>query len=143
MNVLFDTSVLVPALVDQLSNHESSFAVFHTYTRDEHQGCCSTHALAELYSVLTVLPLPKSISTVEARMLIEESILSRLYIVELDGKAYVNAVTTVANKGLTSGISYDALHLEAAKRASCSRIYTYNIDHFTLLCPEEIIVSSP
>ena len=143
MRVFFDTSVLVPALVDQLSNHQSSFAAFYSYTAGEHQGYCSTHSLAETYSVLTALPLPKRISSIEARMLIETSILGRLHIVELDKTAYMNAVTNVSGQGITSGIIYDALHVEAAKKASCSRIYTYNIDHFEALRPEGISISSP
>lgn len=143
MRVLFDTSVLVPAFVDQLSNHSSAFAAFAGYSAGEHEGYCSTHALAETYSVLTALPISKRISSVEARMLIEENMLARLHVVELNGLDYAHALGTAAHKGLTSGIIYDALHVEAAKKAGCSRIYTYNISHFRALSPEEILVSSP
>lgn len=143
MRVFFDTSVLVPALVDQLSNHNSSFAVYYSYTSGENSGYCSTHSLAETYSVLTALPLPKRISSIEARMLIEESILHRLQVVELDQSAYRHALESVSSSGLTSGIIYDALHMEAAQKAACSRIYTYNIDHFEALSPQEITVVSP
>jgi len=93
----------------------------------------STHSLAETYSVLTSLPLPKRISSVEARMLIEESILKRLHIVKLGIHEYLNALSNVSSKGLTSGMIYDVLHMEAAKKASCTRIYTYNIEHFEAL----------
>lgn len=143
MNVFFDTSVLVPALVDQLSNHKSSFAVFSSFTVDEHTAYCSTHSIAETYSVLTALPLPKRISSIEARMLIEESILARLVVMEIGKSEYLNAIENVSSKGLTSGIIYDALHAEAAKQASCSRIYTYNIEHFEALAPKGITVTSP
>lgn len=144
MRVFFDTSVLIPALVDQLSNHRSSFALFSSFIHsNEHEVYCSTHTLAETYAVLTSLPLPKRISSVEARMLIEESILKKLQVIELGKKEYLNALKTVSRRGLTSDIIYDALHVEAALRASCSRIYTYNIDHFEALVPEEITVSSP
>jgi|SRR6056297_776647 len=143
MRVFFDTSVLVPALVDQLSNHPSSFAVYYSYTSGENSGYCTTHSIAETYSVLTALPLSKRISSIEARILIEESILQRLQVVELDKSAYQHAVESVSSRGLTSGIIYDALHVEAAKQAACSRIYTYNIDHFEALSPQEITVVSP
>ena len=143
MRVFFDTSVLVPALVDQLSNHHSSFAVYYSYTSGENIGYCSAHSLAETYSVLTALPLPKKINSIEARMLIEESILQRLQVVELDKTAYQHALESVSSKGLTNGIIYDALHVEAAQKAACSRIYTYNIDHFEALSPQEITVVSP
>ena len=143
MNVLFDTSVLVPALVDQLSNHESAFYIFSSHITGEHRAFCSTHCLVETYSVLTSLPLPKRISSIEARILIEQSILGRLQIVPLDQEDYIEALSRISKEGLTGGIIYDALHVEAAKRASCSRIYTYNIRHFRPICPPEISVSAP
>jgi predicted nucleic acid-binding protein len=49
----------------------------------------------------------------------------------------------VAKRGLASGIVYDALHVMAARKASCSRIYTQNLDHFRPLCPPEILLSAP
>ena len=64
-------------------------------------------------------------------------------VVELNQLDYAHALGTSAHKVLTSGIIYDALHVEAAKKAGCSRIYTYNISHFRALSPEEILVSSP
>ena len=57
MRSLFDTSVLVAALVDQLGNHEAAFRALQRYTDGEHAGCCSTHALAECYATLTALPV--------------------------------------------------------------------------------------
>ncbi|MFW5710909.1 MAG: type II toxin-antitoxin system VapC family toxin [Spirochaetia bacterium] len=139
----FDTSVIVPALVDQLANHQSSFAVFYAYTSGENRGFCSTHTLSELYSVLTALPLPRRIHSIEARMLIEESVAARLEVIELNKSEYMRALENVSAKGLTSGIIYDALHVEAAKKSSCSRIYTYNLDHFEALAPDDLTTTSP
>ncbi len=143
MKVLFDTSVLVPAFVDQLSNHTAAFVCFTTYTSGEHEGFCSTHALAETYSVLTSLPLPKRISSAEAHLIIQENILKRLSVVELRTQDYLNALKLVSQNGLTGGIVYDALHLEAAKKARCIRGYTYNVGHFQSLSPDEQLISSP
>lgn len=141
--VFFDTSVLVPALVDQLANHPACFSVFRQYSSGENSACCSTHSLAECYSVLTALPISRKITTVEARILIEESILGTLRAVPLDDSDYRFAVRSVSDKGLSSGIVYDALHLAAARKAGCTRIYTYNIDHFTALGPEGIEITAP
>ena len=143
MNVFFDTSVLVPAIVDQLSNHPASFAVFHQYTNKPHDGYCSTHALAECYSVLTSLPLPKRISPMEAQILIEESILNRLKVIELFRTDYLDALQNVSKKGLSGGILYDALHLTAALKEHCTRVYTYNVDHFRSLAPDIITITTP
>lgn len=143
MNVFFDTSVLIPAVVDQLSNHPASFAVFHQYTNKPHHGYCSTHTLAECYSVLTSLPLPKRISPTEVQILIEESILNRLKVIELFRADYLDSLQIVSKKGLAGGIVYDALHLVAALKEHCSRVYTYNVDHFRSLAPDEITITTP
>jgi len=143
MKVLFDTSVIVPALVDQLSQHPACFATYETYTSGANQGFCSAHCLAECYAVLTALPLPRRITTDEALLLIKESVVGRLEIVSLSHAHYLDAIADVAQRGLTSGIVYDALHVSAAVQASCSRIYTINHEHFRSICPSQIIVSAP
>lgn len=143
MKVLFDTSVIVPALVDQLSQHPACFATYETYTSGTNHGFCSAHCLAECYAVLTALPLPRRITTDEALLLIKESVVGRLEIVSLNHAHYLDAITDVARRGLTSGIVYDALHVSAAIQVSCSRIYTNNLEHFRSICPTGIIVSAP
>ncbi len=143
MNVLFDTSVLVPALVDQLANHPICFEALLTYTSEDHSCYCSTHALAECYSVLTVLPLRRRITPKEAWQLVQESVIGRLGVVDLDSGDYDRALTLVADRGLTSGVVYDALQLVAARKAGCTCILTYNLSHFTALDAGEIVVTSP
>ena len=143
MKVLFDTSVLVPAVVDQLANHESSFACFLQYTSAPHAGYCSTHAIAECYSVLTTLPLPRPVSPGDARTLIRETLLKRLRVVELRTETYLTAVDQLADVARPGGAIYDALHVQSAKAEGCERIYTYNLQHFRPLCPAGIQASAP
>ena len=47
VRTLFDTSVLVPALVDQLENHEAALRALKDYTTGGNSAYCSAHALAE------------------------------------------------------------------------------------------------
>lgn len=143
MKTLFDTSVLVPALVDQLANHTVCFSAFLTGTSGENTGYCSTHALAECYSVLTALPLRRRVTPGEARRLIAESVMARVTVVDLTTADYREALQLVADAGRVSGVAYDALHLVAAKNAECDRILTYNTRHFLPIQPENISVSAP
>ena len=76
-----------------------------------------------------------------AVLLIKESVAGRLELVSLSHAHYRDAIADVARRGLTSGIVYDALHVSAAVQASCSRIYTKNLEHFRSICPDQIIVS--
>jgi predicted nucleic acid-binding protein len=143
LKVLFDTSVIVAALVDQLSNHAACFEVFRTYTTGRNRAVVSTHGLAECYSVLTTLPVVKRISASEALVLVRESVIARVEVVALDQSDYVEALSLVSRFGLAGGIVYDALHVAAARRAGCSRIYTNNVAHFRRICSDDFTVSAP
>ena len=143
MRVLFDTSVLVPAVVDQLANHEAALDALLGYTAGEHAGYCSTHALAECYATLTALPLRRRVLPAEARQLVEESILGRLTAVPLTRDDYLDAVRRVSHAGLASGVVYDALHVCCAERIPVDRILTGNLTDFERLRPAGIVVMGP
>ena len=143
MRVLFDTSVLVPAVVDQLANHEAALDALLSYTAGEHAGYCSMHALAECYATVTALPLRRRVLPVEARRLVEESLLERLTAVPLTEADYVEAVRRVSHGGLASGVVYDALHVCCAERVPVDRIFTYNLADFERLRPAGIVVAGP
>ena len=133
MSVLFDTSVLVTAVVDTLPNHSAAHAYFQAYSEHRSEAFCSTHTLAECYATLTALPLPVRIQTGQAAFIIQESFLKRLSIVELTVQDYREAMRRVTERGLVSGAIYDALHLQAALKAGCRSLATYNLNHFQQL----------
>lgn len=143
MTVFFDTSVIVPALVDQLSNHAAALEVYARLSSGRNTGVTSTHALAECYSVLTGIPLPRRVTAAEAKLLVNESVLGRLTVVDLAKSDYVAAIERISRHGLVGGIVYDALHAISAEKAGCTRLYTYNVDHFRTICADSILVSAP
>ena len=143
MRTLFDTSVLVSALVDQLGNHEAAFRSLQRYTSGEHAGCCSTHAIAECYATLTALPIGTRISPGEARLLIEDSVLGRLAVVPLDEADYRTVLREVATLGLASGAIYDALHAHCARKEGVAQILTYNLSDFARFDLHDIVVAAP
>ncbi len=143
MRTLFDTSVVVAALVDQLGTHEAAFREFRRYSHGENAGCCSTHALAETYATLTALPLQRRISPDEARRLIEDTVIGRLTVVSLDFADYRAVLRQVADRGLSGGAIYDALHIRCARRERVDRILTYNLADFERFDLDGILVASP
>ena len=143
MRTLFDTSVLVAALVDQLGPHDAAFQAFRRYTRGEHSGCCSTHALAEVYATLTALPLPRRISPDEARLLIEDTLLGRLTVIPLGFAAYRAVLRSVAERGLASGAIYDALHAWCARNERVDQILTYNLTDFERFELADVSLATP
>jgi len=140
----FDTSALVPAVTEQLANHTAAHARFVRELKREPRPCCSTHTLAECYATLTALPLPKRISGAEAARLIEANFVNRLEIVDLTAEDYQAAIRLCADLDRASGQIYDALHLTAAVKSECARLFTYNLKHFSgLTLPASIQVTAP
>lgn len=141
--VCFDTSVLIPLVVDQLPNHSGAH---ERVVQERDQGsmlCCSTHALAECYAVLTALPLPRRISSEEAAHLIEANFIKNLNIVDLGVAEYRQAIQLCASANRISGQIYDALHLVAALKKECETVYTYNRGHFEPLAEGKIRIALP
>lgn len=143
MRTLFDTSVLVAALVDQLGNHEAAFRALQRYTSGEHAGCCSTHAIAECYATLTALPVANRISPDEARLLIEDSVLGRLAVAPLAPADYRAVLRQVSMFGLASGAIYDALHAHCARKERVDQILTYNLSDFARFELGSITIVAP
>ena len=141
MRVYFDTSALVTALVDQLPDHEAALACLAGACRD-HDAVVSTHALAETYTTLTALPLPRRIQPAEARAMVA-GLRGKLGVLQLAVRLYERAIDRVAALGLSSGSIYDALHLECAEGAGCRRLQTYNLGHFQRLNPKGLTVLAP
>jgi predicted nucleic acid-binding protein len=130
-------------MVDQLSTHARCFPTFRAYSENGREGVCSTHVLAECYSVMTALPLRRRISPVDTEQLIRETVIGRLTVISLGTDEYLEAIDRVSGKGLVSGIVYDALHLIAAERAECERIFTFNVEHFLRLGGGAMAITAP
>lgn len=57
MRILFDTSALVAALISSHPQHQAARAcLVENIQRDDVEVCVSSHALAELFAVLTRFP---------------------------------------------------------------------------------------
>lgn len=143
MKVFFDTSVLVAAMVDQLTQHERAFSYFSKALEDGWECGCSTHVLAECYATLTALPLARRVQPEEARALIETNLLERLTVIHLDISDYREGLKRVAGLGLRSGVVYDALHLGCAERANCELLVSFNAKDFERLKPSGLKIVVP
>jgi predicted nucleic acid-binding protein len=142
MKAFLDSSVLVPVVTDQLASHPAAFACFTSLVKLEGAVVCtSAHALAECYATLTALPLRRRISGPEALRLIEANFSQRLKVISLSLADYHKALRLVAGLGKISGQIHEALHLTAAKKEGCERLYTYNHRHFQGLDPSIEVLS--
>jgi len=102
----FDTSVLVPAFLDEHIHHEASLAAL--LNANKKKAFCAAHSLAELYSTLTRLPASHRVSGEQA-MLFLSDIAKRLTFIALEAEEYWSAITAAADTGIVGGMTYDAL----------------------------------
>lgn len=143
MKVLFDTSVLVAALVEAHPGHEIALPWLQRVRTGELEMILSAHSLAELYAVLSSLPVKPRISPATALMLIEANILKLAKVISLSGSDYRNCLNRMARYGIGGGVVYDALIAAAAAKEKVDCLVTTNKADFLRVWPEgnEIIVS--
>jgi predicted nucleic acid-binding protein len=138
LKILFDTSVLVAALIEPHPQHHRAFPWLAKVKAEEFNLAVSAHTIAELYAVLTILPVSPRISPGIAWRLIHESVESVASIVSLTSPEYLSIVRHMSNLGLSGGTIYDALIVKAAQKAGADRILTFNVNDFKRIWPEGV-----
>lgn len=132
MNVLFDTSVLVAALIADHPKHSESLPWLLRVKAETIQGFISTHTLAELYAVLTRLPLSQTIAPEIALRLIAEN-LDKLQKVVLTAEDYQTTLARLVKLNIIGGSIYDGLIAQAALKVKVDILLTLNPKHFNRL----------
>ena len=95
----------------------------------------SAHNLAEVYSVLTTLPLSPRISPAAAARIIRENLEAHAEIRPVTVADYRAVVRDLGDVGLAGGIISDALACRAAIRAGAEVILTFNPKGFRRVWP--------
>jgi len=128
----FDSSVLVAAFWEDHVHHAPSFRRFAAAHKAH--SACALHTLAELYAVVTRLPIRPMIPPEQALLFLDE-VRGRLSTIALDADDYHQTIRAVADRGLTGGRIYDALLLRCAAKASAEVIYSWKVKHFRAVAP--------
>jgi predicted nucleic acid-binding protein len=136
MNILFDTSVLVAAMVEAHPMHERALPWLQRVQAGLDVGIIATHTIAELYAVLTKLPVRPRISPAVARRLIQQNVLEICRVVSLSEDDYVAIVGHLSDTGIVGGATYDALILYAALKADVDCVVTSNETDFRRIYPD-------
>lgn len=136
MKILFDTSVLVAAMVERHPMHSHAFPWLVRAKSGEFDMVVAAHTLAEVYAVLTTLPLVPRITPGVARRLIHSNVETTGRIISLSSQEYVSVIKNLSDSGLSGGIVYDALIIRAAQKADVKKILTLNANDFKRVWPE-------
>ncbi len=95
-------------------------------------GVVSAHALAELFSVLTRMPVNPPITPPQAARMIER--LRPFFLVVAEDEGVVVAATDRCSAvGAASGAVFDAIHVLTAEVAGVDALLTFNERHFRRL----------
>ncbi len=136
MRVLFDSSVLVPALVESHPDHEEALRALQDARDGAVQGFATTHAMAETWGSVTGLRLDPPLRGSEVLASIRELLLGTIEAVPLSEEDYLAALESVSGLGLGSGVIFDALHIQAARRVKADLILTYDLRDFLRVAPD-------
>jgi predicted nucleic acid-binding protein len=132
VRILFDTSALIPALVSGHANHSACLPYLNQALSGQIQDLISTHSLAELYSVLTRMPIEPKPSTQQVQLILSD-LLQYLEPIPLVSQDYQVAISNMVEFNLPGGGIFDALIAQAALKANADILLTLNAKHFTRL----------
>ena len=144
MKAFFDTSVLVAGLVESHPAHQSAFPWLKRASAREFEFIVASHTLAELYAVLTRLPVSPKISPGTAYRLVSENIDNVADVVSLSPAEYWEVVKSVAQLNLVGGVIYDALLAKCAEKSGADLLLTLNPKDFIRVWPEGVgLIKAP
>ena len=132
MKQFFDTSVLLAAFWRGHVHHLAS--VKRLAAAEKKDSACGVHSLAEVYAVMTVLPVKPMIPPEQALLFVEE-VRGRLTLVSLSPEEYFATIQDISSRGFTGGRVYDALLLACAAKCKAQTVYTWNLKHYQSLAP--------
>jgi predicted nucleic acid-binding protein len=134
---LFDTSTLVAALIESHPKHTFALPWLQRVKNGIDKGIVSAHSLAELYSILTTIPVkPRRISAQEAQQLIQQNISNVFEIITLSEQDYTNVIKHLSKSNIIGGVIYDALILQAGIKANVDYVMTLNETDFKRVYPD-------
>lgn len=136
MRVLFDTSILVAAIVEAHSRHEPAVSWLRRARAGEFEFLAAAHSLAELYSTLSTLPARPRISPAVAWRLVQENVATQAHLIALSPEDYRATIERAVEAALSGGVIYDALIARAAEIGGADRLLTLNAADFRRISPE-------
>ncbi|NJM49153.1 MAG: type II toxin-antitoxin system VapC family toxin [Alkalinema sp. RU_4_3] len=139
MKVLFDTSVIVPSLVQTHPFHGICFPWLQRAESGQIQGYLSTHSLAETYSVLTRMPIkPKPSVDQVAQSLMD--LLVYFQTVSLEQADYQSVIQRLTALNLPGGVIFDGLLAQSALKGGVDKLLTLNPKDFNRLGQDVVAI---
>lgn len=135
MKILFDTNVLVAAILETHSKYPTAIKWLSKAKKKEINGIISVHTIAELYCTLTKIPIYPKIPPTTVNKLIKNNVLSHFSIIEFTSEDYQTIINILSQENIQGGAVYDALIAHAALKAGADKLFTFNVRHFRRVYP--------
>ncbi|MBM3234919.1 type II toxin-antitoxin system VapC family toxin [Candidatus Poribacteria bacterium] len=135
MKMLLDTSVLVAAMVESHPMHERAFPWLQRIKDGTDVGLVAAHSIAELYAILTTLPVQPRISPAISKPLIRHNVLEICEVVSLSGEDDAAIIEHLSEASIVGGVTYDALILYVALKVDVDYVITLNEKDFRRIYP--------
>jgi predicted nucleic acid-binding protein len=132
VRIAFDTSVLVAGLLASHRHHARAVVWMRAAAAGQIEAVASVHALNEVWSVLTKLPVTPPIAGSDARRAVVDAV-SRFELVPLTMQLCVDSLDRCGARGLRSGAVFDAVHVLSAEAAGADVMLTFNARDFIRL----------
>lgn len=139
--VLPDTSIFIAAFCAWHEHHEIALKALAAADKRESLAI-AVPVIIETYAVLTRLPAPHRIDPRSAADLIHNNLQSS-ELVALPGRGCWKMLADFAGKGISGGLTYDALIVACAAQVRARAVLTLNRRDFARIVPEEIAVECP
>ena len=140
MTVYFDTSFVLPVLLDRHENHQACRGVVQQHLIERASLTTAAHTYGEIYRHLTRNVPPFELAPASVSKILLEQLPRIVKFVDASTQIYHLAIARCAQLGLRGAIICDALHLETAVLTGASVLYTDNTKDFNrLLTPDDAL----
>jgi predicted nucleic acid-binding protein len=144
VKALFDTSVLVAAMIERHPQHDRCLPWLQRARAGDLDFVVAAHSLAEVFAVLSAYPTRPRLSPALAARLVHENVSAAAHLVSLSSADYQAVIRELAGLSLSGGVVYDGLIARAARKAAVDRLLTLNPRDFLRVWPEGAdVVTSP
>jgi predicted nucleic acid-binding protein len=144
VKAFFDTSVLLAGLVDFGPQSVPAQRLLHAVAEKTLAAPGTAwHCCLEFFSVSTRLPPEFRVSPADAVLLLENEVLARMTVHDLDPAERLPLLKACMHDGIAGGRVYDAHIAEVARTARADVIVTDNRRHFLAALRHGVRVETP
>lgn len=143
--IFLDAGVIIGALSEGDTRHSESFPIIESAYKGEINAFTSVGVLSEVYGALTWVGGNPQHSPVAATTAIKRLLErpSNIKVVNADLSVGLKTLELATKHGLTARRTHDAKHAAAAIIAGIEKVFTYDVNDWTVFQSDGIVIAGP